>query len=84
MTNEFGEGYKLGSIISKNRFKVAWSDRFGEVFPLSDEQVEQELLTVGTVRNDKVFVKKESSKDLLQDIQLEMMHVFNTGAHVHM
>lgn len=79
LTNEFGEGYKLGSIISKNRFKVAWSDRFGEVFPLSDEQVEQELLTVGTVRNDKVFVKKESSKDLLQDIQLEMMHVFNTG-----
>lgn len=79
LTDEFVDGYKLGSIIFENRFKVAWSDRFGEMFPLSDEQFKQELMTVGTVRDGRVFVKKDSNNDLLQNIQLEVMHVFDTG-----
>lgn len=79
LTDEFEDGYKLKSIIFENRFKVAWSDRFGEEFPLSDEQFKNELMTVGTVRDDKVFVKKDSNKDLLQNILKEMMQVFDAG-----
>lgn len=77
----FPDGFRPNKAIDRNRFRVYFSETYGEEINDSDEQLINRLLKVGTLRNDRIFVKDEAEqKDLLKEIDDMIIQTFNNGA----
>ena len=78
----FGEdGYKLGKIISRNRFKNYFLEVYGENPEDSAEQIEEILKSIGTQRDNRIFPKQnENQNRLLDDIVNDIVAAFEAGA----
>jgi len=77
----FPDGFRPNKAIDRNRFRVYYSETYGEEINDSDEQLINRLLKVGTLRNDRIFVKDEAEqKDLLKEIDDMIIQTFNNGA----
>ena len=81
LKDEFDNGYRVASLIDRNRFKQFYSDRYGEDIQLSDEELVLTLAKIGTVQEERIFMREGAgSDDLLDDIQADIARTFKEGA----
>lgn len=81
LKDEFDNGYRVASLIDRNRFKQFYSDRYGEDIQLSDEELVLTLAKIGTVQEERIFMREGAgSDDLLDDIQADITKTFKEGA----
>lgn len=77
----FVDGFRPAKAIDRNRFRMYYSDMFGEELAEDDEHIVCTLMKVGTSRDERIFVKDETEqKDLLEEINETIMETFKDGA----
>lgn len=81
LAENFVDGFRPAKAIDRNRFRMYYSDMFGEELTEDDERLVRTLMKVGTLRDERIFVKDESEqKDLIEEINDTIMEVFKDGA----
>lgn len=81
LVDNFVEGFRPAKAIDRNRFRMYYSDMFGEELTEDDEHLVRTLMKVGTFRDERIFVKDESEqKDLIEEINDTIMEMFKDGA----
>lgn len=81
LAENFVDGFRPGKAIDRNRFRMYYSDMFGQELNEADEQLVHILLKVGTLRDERIFVKDETEqKDLLEEINDTILETFESGA----
>ena len=82
LSKHFGEdGYKLGKIIHRNKFKNYFFEEYGENPADSAEQIEEFLKKIGTQRENRIFPNQdENQSKLLEVIVNDITAAFNSGA----
>lgn len=81
LSNNFVDGFRYEKSIDRNRFKMYYSDMFGEELVEDDECLVQTLMKIGTIRDKRIFVKDESEqKDLIAEINDTIVETFKNGA----
>lgn len=77
----FPDGFRPNKAIDRNRFRVYFSEAYSEELTDSDEQLINRLLKIGTLRNDRIFIKdKAEQKDLIKEIEDTIIQTFGGGA----
>lgn len=81
LAENFVDGFRPSKAIDRNRFRMYYSDMFGQELTEEDEQLVCTLMKVGTLRDERIFVKDETEqKDLLEEINDTIMEAFKGGA----
>lgn len=81
LAENFVDGFRPAKAIDKNRFRMCYNDMFGEELAEDDEHLVRTLIKVGTLRDERIFVKDESEqKDLIEEIHDTIMNAFKDGA----
>lgn len=81
LTENFVDGFRPAKAIDRNRFRMYYNDMFGEELIEDDECLIRILMEVGTLRDERIFVKDEiEQKDLLEAINETIMKTFEDGA----
>lgn len=81
LETNFPDGFRPNKAIDRNRFRMYFAEAYSEELPDNDEQLINRLLKVGTLRNDRIFVKDEAEqKDLIKEIEDTIIQTFDNGA----
>lgn len=81
LAENFVDGFRPAKAIDRNRFRMYYSDMFGEELTEDDERFVRTLMKVGTLRDERIFVKDETEqKDLLEEINDTITETFKDGA----
>lgn len=81
LKKNFVDGFRPAKSIDRNRFKMYYSDMFGQELTEGDEELIRTLMKVGTLRDGRIFVKDEvEQKDLIEEINDTIMETFKAGA----
>lgn len=81
LAENFVDGFRPAKAIDRNRFRMYYSDMFGEELAEEDERLVHTLMKVGTLRDGRIFVKDETEqKDLIEEINDTIMETFKDGA----
>lgn len=81
LAKNFEDGFRPAKAIDRNRFRMYYSDMFGEELVEDDECLVRTLMKVGTLRDERIFVKDETEqKDLLEEINDTITETFKDGA----
>ena len=81
LKKNFENGFRLGSLIDRNRFKLFYRDVYGEEIAKDDDTILELIKKVGEFQGDRIFVRNgRSSSDLLDDIQEDIAKTFKKGA----
>ena len=81
LEENFPDGFRPNKAIDRNRFRMYFAEAFTEEITDSDEQLINRLLKIGTLRNDRIFVKDEAEqKDLIMEIEATIIQAFGNGA----
>lgn len=81
LAENFVDGFRPTKAIDRNRFRMHYSDMFGQELTDEDEQLVCTLMKVGTLRDERIFVKDETEqKDLLEEINETILQTFKEGA----
>lgn len=81
LSNHFSEdGYQLGRAIFRGRFKRYYTDEYGVEPSETDENIEVILRNVGTVRDGRIFPKRDGQAALVNEIVNNICFAFNAGA----
>jgi len=81
LAENFVDGFRPAKAIDRNRFRMYYSDMFGEELTEDDERFVRTLMKVGTLRDERIFVKDETEqKDLLEEINDTITETFKNGA----
>ena len=81
LAENFVDGFRPAKAIDRNRFRMYYSDMFGEELTEDDERFVRTLMKVGTLRDERIFVKDETEqKDLLEEINDIITETFKDGA----
>ena len=81
LSNNFENGYRVNSAIDRGRFRNFYSLRYDSELDMSDEQLVCKLKRIGTIRDERIFVKQTGEQtNLMNEIFDSIMQVFNTGA----
>lgn len=81
LTENFVDGFRPAKTIDRNRFRMYYSDMFGEELAEDDERFVCTLMKIGTLRDERIFVKDETEqKDLLEEINDTITETFKDGA----
>lgn len=81
LAENFVDGFRPAKAIDRNRFRMYYSDMCGEELTEDDERLVRTLMKVGTLRDERFFVKDESEqKDLIEEINDTIMELFKAGA----
>lgn len=81
LAEKFEDGFRPSKAIDKNRFRMYYSDMFGDELTEDDEHFVRTLLKIGTLRDERIFVKDETEqKDLLEEINDTITETFKDGA----
>lgn len=77
----FENGFRVNSMIDRNRFKQYYADHYGEDILLDEEVIVETIKQVGELQDDRVFVREGNSNgNLLDDIQADIAETFGLGA----
>ena len=80
LRDNFENGFRINSMIDRNRFKHFYLDVYGEEITKTDVEILEALKRIGSVQDDRIFVRENSTKDdLIDDIQAEIAEVFADG-----
>ena len=81
LAENFVDGFRPAKAIDRNRFRMYYSDMFGEELTEDDERFVRTLMKVGTLRDERIFVKDETEqKDLLEEINDTITETIKVGA----
>lgn len=81
LTEDFENGYRINSVIDKERMKHFYSSRYNEELSLSDEKLLFCIKKMGMIIDDRIFVKQNDEQiDLINNIYNAVMNAFNDGA----
>ena len=81
LQENFEDGFRLGKTIDCNRFRMFYLDQFGFEIMEDDEKLISNLLKIGTLRDERIFVKDVSEqKDLIKKINDTIIDTFDKGA----
>lgn len=81
LRENFENGFRLSSMIDRNRFKQYYEDQYGAAPSMTDEEIVNNLQQIGMLQEGRVFFREGSAySDLLDDIQAEIMHTLKNGA----
>lgn len=81
LAEKFADGFRPEKAIDRNRFRMYYSDMFGDELLEEDELLIRTLRAVGTFRDERIFVKdKIEQRDLLEEINDTIMETFKKGA----
>lgn len=81
LAENFEDGFRPTKAIDRNRFRMYYKDVFGEELSEDDEQLIRILNTVGTLRDERIFVKDETEqRDLIEEINETILETFKAGA----
>ena len=77
----FENGFRVNSMIDRNRFKQYYADQFGEELLLSDDTIVDTIRQIGALQDERVFARDGNRRsDLLDDIQADIAKTFSLGA----
>lgn len=81
LAENFVDGFRPAKAIDRNRFRMYYGDIFGEELTEDDESLVLTLMKIGTLRDERIFVKDETEqKDLLEEINDTITKTFKDGA----
>ncbi len=81
LRERFENGFRINSIIDRNRFKQYYADAFDSELEKTDDELLQILQKVGSLQNDRIFYREGTgSVDLIDDIQEDIVNTLNQGA----
>lgn len=81
LQEKFEDGFRPEKAIDRNRFRMYYTDLFGSDISEDDESLVHILLEVGTLRDERIFVKDTSEQiDLIEEINETIMVTFAQGA----
>ena len=81
LAENFEDGFRPAKAIDRNRFRMYYNDMFGQELSEDDEKLVRTLMKVGTLRDERIFVKDEmEQKDLLEEINETIMDTLKSGA----
>lgn len=81
LAENFVDGFRPAKAIDRNRFRMYYSDMFGDELTEDDECLVRTLVKVGTFRDERIYVKDETEqKDLLEEINDTITETFKDGA----
>lgn len=81
LAENFVDGFRPEKAIDRNRFRIYYYDMFGQELDEEDEFLVRTLMDVGTLRDERIFVKDEiHQKDLLGEINETIMQTLDAGA----
>ena len=81
LQEKFEDGFRPGKNIDRDRFRMYYTDLFGSDIAEDDESLVHILLEVGTLRDERIFVKDTSEQtDLIEEINETIMATFDQGA----
>lgn len=76
----FDNGFRINSIIDRNRFKQFYVDAYGEEVSVSDEKIVDVLKHIGSEQDNRIFSRDSvTQSDCLDDIQSEIVETLNSG-----
>ena len=75
------DGYRIGFIIHRNKFKKRFLEEYGENLTENGEQIDEILSQVGTQRDDRIFPKQnEDQSQLMNVIVNDIVSAFDSDA----
>jgi len=81
LRENFDNGYRINSMIDRNRFKQYYLELYGIDLQQDDDKLVETIQQVGQIQDDRVFVRDGGTQsDLLDDIQEAIAKAFNQGA----
>lgn len=81
LAKNFEDGFRPAKAIDRNRFRMYFNDMFGDELIEDDERLVRTLMKIGTLRDERIFVKDETEqKDLIEEINETIMVTFKEGA----
>lgn len=81
LKEDYENGFRINSVIDRDRIKVHYNKRFGREIQLSDEQILVSLKKIGVVREGRIYIKQDDEQmNLLNHIFDDIMLVFQNGA----
>lgn len=81
LAENFVDGFRSTKAIDRNRFRMYYNDMFGEELTENDEQLIHTLKTVGTLRDERIFVRDETEQsNLIEEINETILDTFKAGA----
>lgn len=81
LRDRFENGFRIDSMIDRKRFKLYYSEIYGEDVPESDEEIVSVMEQIGTLRDGRVYLHDgDNQKDLLDDVQADIAKAFRQGA----
>ena len=80
LKENFVNGFRITSMIDRNRFKQFYADAYGKELPQTDDEILNILKQIGSIQDNRIFLREGSAQnDLLDDIQAEIAEVFASG-----
>lgn len=81
LETNFPDGFRPNKAIDRNRFRMYFAEEYSEELKDSDDQIVNQLLKIGTLRNNRIFIKDEAEqKDLIMEIEDTIIQTFGNGA----
>ncbi len=76
----FENGFRINSSIDKARIRMYYKEKYGRDISLSDNEIMEELLKVGIVRDDRIYVNRKGEyTQLIDEIYTTVMRLFDNG-----
>lgn len=81
LRDDYENGFRIKSAIDRGRFKVFYEEHFNQKILLSDEQLIQTLMKIGTLREERIYAKQgNEQQELLEIVYNDVMSIFSMGA----
>ncbi len=81
LSGNFPYGFRVGSMIDRNRFRACYVSKFGSELEQSDEEIIKMISSVGMMRENRVFSMEclETQDKLTAQVVKDIVEVFNQG-----
>ena len=76
----FENGFRINSMIDRNRFKKFFADVYGTELSQTDDELLHILKKIGSIQDDRIFMRESNAQnDLLDDIHADIAKAFIDG-----
>lgn len=81
LREHFSDGFRIESIIDRDRFKQFYEVAYGERLAEDDAGMVEKIRQIGGIRDGRVYARSgDNQNDLLDDIQADIAKTFQEGA----
>ena len=80
LVEEFEDGYCIGDYMHRMRFQSSYEEKYGEELGKTADEMEDILVSIGQMRDNRVFYSDKSDSTVLSDIYGDIGKAFDNGA----